>query len=217
MKKNVYSLVLSEGVVNAVDALAYREGTNRSALINRILAEYLSYTTPEMRIHDIFESIGTLFEASAFRLAAPSETALSMRSSLAYKYNPSVRYHLELYRSGEALGALRVSLRTQNAALLLAAMRFYALFASIEEKYIGTTRYQIEDGKFLRVFFIRANNRGLEAMLSAQDVGRMIARYIETFDKALKAYFSAMENTALATQLVEGIYRAYLSECEQII
>ena len=34
MKKNLYSLTLSDDVVREVDALAHRMGTNRSALIN---------------------------------------------------------------------------------------------------------------------------------------------------------------------------------------
>ena len=39
MKKSVYSLVLNDRVVEELDQLAYRQGTSRSALINRILAE----------------------------------------------------------------------------------------------------------------------------------------------------------------------------------
>lgn len=39
MKKNVYSLVLSEDVVHEIDKLAYQRGTNRSNMVNQILAE----------------------------------------------------------------------------------------------------------------------------------------------------------------------------------
>ena len=50
MKKEVYSLVLSENVVAAVDRMAKERGANRSDLINQILAEYVSYVTPAMRM-----------------------------------------------------------------------------------------------------------------------------------------------------------------------
>ena len=40
MKKSLYSLMLSDEVVREIDVAAHRLGTNRSALINRILAEY---------------------------------------------------------------------------------------------------------------------------------------------------------------------------------
>ena len=39
MKKTLYSLMLNDEVVREVDILAHRLGTNRSALINQILAE----------------------------------------------------------------------------------------------------------------------------------------------------------------------------------
>lgn len=64
MKKNLYSLTLSDEVVREVDALAHRLGTNRSALVNRILSEYVSVPTPERRINDIFEAIEALVSPS---------------------------------------------------------------------------------------------------------------------------------------------------------
>ena len=49
MKKTLYSLMLNEEVVREIDALAHQMGTNRSALINQILADYTSVITPERR------------------------------------------------------------------------------------------------------------------------------------------------------------------------
>ena len=53
MNRSVYSLVLSDDVVEAVDRLAYQQNTSRSALINQILAEAVSFVTPEMRMREI--------------------------------------------------------------------------------------------------------------------------------------------------------------------
>ena len=39
MSKSVYSLVLTDEIVQAIDSLAYRMNTSRSALIDRILAD----------------------------------------------------------------------------------------------------------------------------------------------------------------------------------
>ena len=60
MKKTLYSLMLNEEVVREVDRMAHQMGTNRSALINQILAEYVNYTTPERRINDILSTIEQL-------------------------------------------------------------------------------------------------------------------------------------------------------------
>ena len=68
MNKSIYSLVLSDEVVEAVDALARGAGMSRSAMINRILAEKVAYVTPEMRLHGILESLARSMN-DAFMLA----------------------------------------------------------------------------------------------------------------------------------------------------
>ena len=62
MNKSVYSLVLMDNVVGEVDKLAYEMGTSRSNLINQILAEYVRYTTPEMRMRAIFDEMEKLMQ-----------------------------------------------------------------------------------------------------------------------------------------------------------
>ncbi len=216
MKKNVYSLVLSEDVVRAVDALAYREGSNRSALINRILAEYVSYTTPEMRMKAVFSELGALLSATSILIGEPSSNVLSMRSSLAYKYNPSVRYSVELYKEGDAIGALHVSLRTQNAALLSVMNDFYEVFSHVEGELIGTPQFYVTRDKYMRVLRLRRTSSSLEGMHSTSDIAEHISRYVNMFDRALKAYF-ASGSKAEAQNALHRIYRAYLSESEEII
>ena len=100
MKKSVYSLVLSDDVVAQIDRLAYRQGANRSGFINQILAEYVSYVTPEQRIRDIFQRIGGAFSAyDGIRAeGVPTGSVMALQSALVYKYNPTVRYQVELYR-----------------------------------------------------------------------------------------------------------------------
>ena len=57
MGNSIYSLVLSDEVVDAVDALAHGNGLSRSAMINRILAERVALTTPEMRLQEVLEAV----------------------------------------------------------------------------------------------------------------------------------------------------------------
>ena len=46
-----------DDVVEAIDRLAYERNTNRSNLINQILAEIVNFVTPEMRMRDIFTQL----------------------------------------------------------------------------------------------------------------------------------------------------------------
>ena len=98
MKKSVYSLVLSDDVIAAVDRAAYQNGLSRSAMINRILAQAVSYTTPEQRMSEILSQVERLLNGEVFQsLSQPSDSMMSLRSALAYKYNPNVRYSVERY------------------------------------------------------------------------------------------------------------------------
>lgn len=203
--KNVYSLMLEDDVVAAIDRLAYLQNTNRSGLVNRILAEYASVVTPEQRIREAFSRITTLLDGQgSFRMATPSDTMLSLSSALLYKYNPTVKYSVELYRTAEGgVGELRVSMRTQNRTLVAALMRFYELWAGVEQAYLREVVFRAEDGKYARRLFLREGG-------DPSRLGDAVAAYIRTFDTALKLYFSHMEDVRAAVREIERIYLAYL-------
>ena len=121
MKKTLYSLMLSDDVVREVDLLAHKRGTNRSNLINQILAEYLGMTTPQRRINDVFQAIEEAVApyGQLVPFFTPNDLTMSLKSSLEYKYRPTVKYVVELYESGkESMGEISVIFRTQSAALI---------------------------------------------------------------------------------------------------
>lgn len=211
--KSVYSLMLEDGVVAAIDRLAYLQGSNRSSLVNQILAEYASYVTPEQRIRQAFGRISALLEGQdSFQLAMPpSDTMLSFRSALLYKYNPTVRYSVELFRtpSGE-VGELRVSMRTQSSTLTEYLTCFYELWSRIEEMHVGRVCWRTSEGKYSRRLAVRENRRADAASLSPETLGELIAAYVRTFDRALKAFFRLLDHPTAAAREIDGIYTGYL-------
>ncbi len=215
MNKAVYSLVLSEDVVAAVDRAAAARGTNRSNLINQILADYVSCVTPEKRMHDIFSYMESLLGGESFQvLRQPSDSMLSLRSALAFKYNPTVRYSVELYRDGlPEIGELRVTLRTQNSSLMLYMMQFYKLWMKVERAYLGECDYTVEGSKFCRALVLR----DVTGEVASETVGGLISAYIGAFDAALKAFFYDLDNPAEAARGVEEIYRDYISRSDMVI
>ena len=152
MKKSVYSLVLMDDVVAQVDRLAYSMHTNRSNMINQILAEYCSMLTPEKRMQSTLTQLEQLLGRVGFQpLAQPTGTMLMVRSALNYKYNPSVRYRVELFRSVEPeFGQLQVQLRTQNQELIYYVNEFMIFWAKLEQRYLNNPRISVENGRLLR-------------------------------------------------------------------
>ena len=209
MKKTLYSLMLSDEVVREVDALAHRMGTNRSSLINQILAEYVGYTTPERRISDVLSAVEQLLAPSRELVPffAPNSLSMSLKSSLEYKYRPTIKYEVELYRgAGESIGELSVLFRTQSAALIGAMTEFFRLWKRIEDAHLRPATgahidYALYDGKFLRSIAVP------ERDCTAEELAGAISGYIELFDRLMKGYLSGR----LDAHEVEAAYYSYLT------
>lgn len=221
MQKSVYSIVLSDDVVAQIDRLAYRHNTNRSNMINQILAEYISYVTPEKRMQDTFRRMESILQAAdTFQvLMQPTDSTLTLRSAIAYKYNPSVRYAVELYRTpGDTIGELRVSLRSQNSTLLLYLTQFFRLWMKIESAYLPETMYHAEDGRLTRTLRPTAVVNSVDAnTLSSETLGELLSAYVALFDNALKCFFYHLETPSAAAAEMERMYRTYLSEHEVVL
>lgn len=208
MKKTLYSLMLDEQVVRHVDALAHRMGTNRSNLINQILAEYVDYVTPERRINDILSTVEQLLSPSRELVPffAPNSFSMSLKSSLEYKYRPTVKYEVELYRhSGDTLGQLSVVFRTQSAALLEAMGSFFAMWKALEDRHLAPIigrrlDYALCDGKFIRSIAAPA------VPCSSQELAAAISEYVQLFDRMMKAYLGGR----MDEHGIEAAYYSYL-------
>lgn len=208
MKKTLYSLMLNDEVVREVDALAHRLGTNRSNLINQILAEYVNYTTPERRINDVLSTIEQLMSPSRDLVPffSPNTFSMSLKSSLEYKYRPTVKYEVELFRgSEEAIGELSVVFRTQSAALIGLMTEFFRLWKRTEDAHLlpltgNRIEYALYDGKFVRG--LAAPDRDC----SAEELAGAISEYIKLFDKLMKGYL----NGRLDTHEVEAAYYSHM-------
>ena len=220
MTKSVYSLVLTDEIVAKIDRLAYLKNTNRSNMINQILAEYVSFVTPEKRMRDVFGRIETLLTGSEdFQMPArPSESMMNLRSAIAYKYNPTVRYSVELCREeGGEIGTLRVQLRTQNENLIFLMTDFCRIWTSLELGTIGEVEYGITSGRFYRKLVLRENGSAVPGAVSADTIGELIANYVRAFDSALKAYFYELNRSGGAAEAVRRIYADYLSRSRLIL
>ena len=208
MKKTLYSLMLNEEVVREIDALAHQMGTNRSALINQILADYTSVITPERRIESIFHAIEEMV-APARELVpffVPNAMTMSLKSSLEYKYRPTVKYEVALLDdTSDTLGELSVIFRTQSAALLQSMTQFFRLWKQIEDVHLtpylaGTPPlYALYDGKFVRSLSLPRNRD-----YTSEEIAKAISDYIKLFDHLMKGFLSGK----YTAQDVESIYYA---------
>ena len=186
MGKSVYSLALSDEIIAEVDRLAYQNGTNRSGLINSILAEYLQFTTPEQRMREVFDRMEKLLlsteaEHPAFQLLSlPSDTMFNLRSAIRY---------------------------------IEAMKQFYELWTEVEKNHRDVESSVDEQGRISRKLRLSFRDENHEEV-SGLTVGDVLSQYITTFDRGLKAYFDCLQQDdvtrdGVITEL-EDIYSKYL-------
>jgi hypothetical protein len=212
MEKNLYSLMLMDSVVAEIDKMALRENTNRSNLVNQILAEYVSLMTPEKRIDNIFRSIEKLLSETGelIPFVAPNQLTMSMKSSLEYKYRPTIKYLVQLYRvPNGAIGELNVNFRTQSAALLSDITAFFRLWKRLEDAYIaqhyapGAIRYELYDTRLVRTIAVSRDRD-----YTNEELGTAISAYVTMFDELMKGYLCGTYTPAE----LEQRYLAYLNK-----
>ena len=208
--------MLSDEVVAEVDRLAHRLGTNRSNLINQILAEHVDLVTPERRINDIFSAMERLMTPSRELVPffAPNALTMSLKSSLEYKYRPTVKYEVELYRGdSDSLGELTVVFRTQSAALIRSMTEFFRIWKSIEDAHLrpmmgqSAPTYALYEGKFIRSIAIPMRD------CSSQELANVISEYIKLFDAMMKGYLAGKLNA----RDIEACYYSQLRRAEILI
>lgn len=218
MKKSVYSLVLMDDVVRAVDRLAYQQNTSRSNLINQILAEKVMLITPEMRMKDIFDKImGAMEDEKKFQVQLqPSDYCISIRSVLEYKYNPTIRYFIELYRTTDtSIGELKVTSRTQSSELLTYLYEFFSYFSQLERAYI--TKYfpsrpspyftNEGDGRFKRELVLIDEGSSLTTDVLALAMGD----YVQMLDGLLGTYLTHLHDMTTGINKIEEEYVRFLN------
>lgn len=218
MKKNMYSLMLAEDVIQAIDELASEKNTNRSNLINQILADYVSLTTPEKHVRNIFDIIENFISRQSGNLlySQPNDMTMSIKSPLQYHYRPTIRYEVEMYRTPrQTIGQLKIIFRTTSSGLLVELTRFFKLWMQLENIYIkqffskGAIEYGLENGKFWRTFAVPNDSDYTE-----EQIGNAISQYIATFDEMLKDFLAGRYSS---TEELEKRYLQYLNSGVQLI
>ena len=167
---------------------------------------------------DVFTSLEQFMDEQFQIQFMPSDSMLSIRSPLRYKYKPTIRYSVELYRNpGSYAGRLKVQFRTQNLQLICLLQSFFEFWiSSLEGKYLpgrihDSIRYELNDGRFSRELLFPPE----EQKLTSEEFGNSIAEYIQLLDSMIKEYFAGLDDLEAAAGRMEKEYIAYLNEIEK--
>lgn len=209
MGKSVYSLVLSDEVVAAVDILAAREGRSRSAFVNHVLAQAASLQTPEHRNRQTLTLVLEAAGEAGFRTSLSTGGTLTLRTALRYKYNPALSYVVELWNRPDSLGQLRVGVRSQSDGLLAYFGLFLDLWEKLEQKHLPQPPPEghsaTEAKRYVRTL------RHPAAPRTEEETGQAIADYIHLMDACMKIFFTNLEDATRAVRETEQSYKRGLA------
>ena len=216
MKRSMYSLILSDDIVAAVDALAAQKGTSRSNYINQVLAKHVQCITPEQQMQRVFANLTHQMD-EAFRIQEQGSNALlSILGSVQYKYRPTIRYRVELLRNmqQEEVGRLKISCRTQNQTLLDAMAQFFRFWVKLEQKNDADSAcaqglYQIESG-CMTMALLRSG------AATDEQLGEIVGNYIRMFHAVLQSYFAGIQQDVSGTVLARTLEQQYAELREQL-
>lgn len=216
MKRSMYSLILGDDIVAAVDALAAQKGTSRSNYINQVLAKHVQCITPEQQMQRVFANLTHQMD-EAFRIQEQGSNALlSILGSVQYKYRPTIRYRVELLRNmqQEKVGRLKISCRTQNQTLLDAMAQFFRFWVKLEQKYDANSAcaqglYQIESG-CMTMALLRSG------AATDEQLGEIVGNYIRMFHAVLQSYFAGIQQDISGTVLSRALEQQYAELREQL-
>lgn len=140
MSKKIYSLLLSEEVMNLIDAECRRSGKSRSSLIDGILSSAYLKDHPATRLPDLLQSLAGLLSLEDAQVSVQRllQDAIEFRTSIRYSYQPKIIYRVRFETSESGTAAfIRITTRTTSAPLL---SMFSELFREIALHGVGRGR-----------------------------------------------------------------------------
>ena len=210
MRKSVYSLTLFDEIVEQIDQIAYENKTNRSQLINDILADYIGVQTPEQKIQTVLETLDQNLDGVLSVSQICKNNSIQFGKSLKYKYRPKIHYCYEFKNDdGKKYAVLKISSRTKNEDLNQHFSYFFHYIDSIEH------RHQQEDcdngGNTSQHKFVRAFKHYGAVTQDIRELTDFLTRYLLMIDTAMNAYFS-VDGEGNIDEKLDGIYSHYLDE-----
>jgi len=204
MSRSMYSLILSDQVVEAIDREAYRQQCNRSRMIERILAEYVGVETKEAQVRDMMEEIARMLSAHDRIQVLPNREARSLvyQAPVRFKYNPTLRYRLEWQEAGGLHRAvLKIVSRTTSRLLADTLEAFFLNMNQWERAYApfvqGKNRLYRNEGKGT-IQFVKTLYTG---SLAYEEMSQLLSRYLTMLNEAIEGYFSP-EGESKAREIV---------------
>ncbi|MBQ7063672.1 MAG: hypothetical protein IJM90_02100 [Firmicutes bacterium] len=212
MNKAMYSLILTDEVVDKIDRLAYEQGISRSQMIDHILAREVGLSTPEQQTRLIVRRTANRVSAvmPSLKLQIRSDLgSMEIATYVKYKYNPSIKYSFDIVtEKGEPMGCLRLSSRSTSLELQEHLDRFLAFLEAIDQAGAKLFRQDLTAGRQSRFQRDILLPKLFEGTRDPEVIGDRLSGCIALIEAAMQCYFNRLVSPTLMQDLAV-VYEQY--------
>jgi hypothetical protein len=112
---------------------------------------------------------------------------------------------------------LKAQVRTQSSSLISAIEDFFTIWQKVEKQLIPDAYDEVEMTSYENVCYTRFFFLNDRMNIEEQRLGKAIAAYITTLDKALDIFMSNMDNTDYVISDIYAAYKEYYAKTGMII
>lgn len=214
MSQGIYSLLLQECLVDAVDAMAEEKQMSRSQVINEILSERFEMFTPEYRSNHIMDVVRERLSGNdKFHLISFSKgSSIQYKMIVPYKYNPKIKMMLIMNSKDPlSVATLKVSSRTTNVSFSDDLWGFFESLNHVTENHGRMEKYPMLVGAYDKsdAIYKKFPIEWTKETLSFEEIAREITNYMYMLSESLIGYFESLEDPVFGKEEMERIIHKY--------
>jgi len=211
MPNKMYSLMLMEEIVKQIDKIAYERRTNRSQLINEILAEKIGFKTEGTLINDFKNNLLDLMDQnhSWQRTSHNTDQSIQTRTFLPYKYNPSIVYRIDFeIIDNKRMTAIRLFSRSSADLFIKNLNYFFKRINKAEIEYLkemGVYKYINSSDSRNELYFVRYLPTDWTNEDNHKKDAEKIFNYLNIIDNSLKNYFEELFEEDVLNKMIKRV------------
>lgn len=212
MTKTMYSLILTDEVIERIDRLAYEKGISRSQMVDHLLAREVGLSTPEQQTRLIVRRTADRMSKNVPSLQLRIRQDLGgmeIATYVKFKYNPSIKYSFDILpANGRQIGVLKITSRSTSAQLRAHLDAYLQLLSAIDQRHmrvllIGESA-DAPAGRFQRTVYLP---RLFEDTADPETIADRLSSSIALLDDTMQSYFASLWSPSLREETENAYLR----------
>lgn len=214
MAQSIYSVLLQECLVEAVDALAEDKQMSRSQIINEILSERFEMFTPDYKSNQIMDIVSERLNGNErlHLISIAKGSSIQYRMKVPFKYNPKIRLMMIMNsKDSDCVATLKITSRTTNKAFKACLWQFFKAQNEVTMEHDRLSTYPMLLDAFMdgEAIVKRFPVKWTEDHMTIEEIARELTNYMYMITDAIVSYFESIEDPDFGVEEMERLIHKY--------